>query len=71
MSPISALRAVRKSAHGGALPALTAACSSRVKVKNALTVESINHLFVFHLVDHLCISMVGVFLAPGEEDSNF
>lgn len=26
---------------------------------NAVTVESISHLFVFHLVDHLCISMVG------------
>lgn len=25
---------------------------------NAVTVESISPLFVFHLVDHLCISMV-------------
>lgn len=24
---------------------------------NTVTVESISHLFVFHLVDHLCISM--------------
>lgn len=26
---------------------------------NAVTGESISHLFVFHLVDHLCISMIG------------
>lgn len=41
------------------LPAVTlAACRTRDKVMNAVTVESISHLFVFHLVDHLCISMV-------------
>lgn len=40
------------------LPAPTLApCRTSVKVTNAVTVESINHLFVFHLVDH--ISMVG------------
>lgn len=26
---------------------------------NAVIVESINHLFVFHREDHLCISMIG------------
>lgn len=42
------------------LPALTlVACRTRVKVMNAVREESISHLFVFHLVDHLCISMVG------------
>lgn len=42
------------------LPALTlVACRTRVKVMNAVRVGSISHLFVFHLVDHLCISMVG------------
>lgn len=42
------------------LPALTfAACRRSVKVMNAVTGESISHLFVFHLVDHFCISMVG------------
>lgn len=42
------------------LPALTwVACRTRVKVMNALSVESISHRFVFHLVEHLCISMVG------------
>lgn len=42
------------------LPALTlVACRARIKVMNAVIVESISHLFVFHLVDHLCISMAG------------
>lgn len=50
------------------LPALTlAACRSRNKVMNAVKVESIIHLFVFHLKDHLCISMTA---APTSE-SNF
>lgn len=47
------------------LPALTwAACRTRVKVMNAVTVESISHLFVFHLVDHLCISMAHKWIKP-------
>lgn len=42
------------------LPALTfAACRRSDKVMNAVIGESKSHLFVFHLVDHLCISMVG------------
>lgn len=50
------------------LPALTlAACRSRNKMMIAVKVESIIHLFVFHLKDHLCISMTA---APTSE-SNF
>lgn len=50
------------------LPALTlAACRTRNKVMNAVKVDSIIHLFVFHLKDHLCISMTA---APTSE-SNF
>lgn len=41
------------------LPALTlAACRIKINVTNAVSVESHSHLFVFHLVLHLCISMV-------------
>lgn len=50
------------------LPALTmAACRTRNKVMIAVKVESIIHLFVFHLKDHRCISMTA---APTSE-SNF
>lgn len=50
------------------LPALTvAAWRTRNKVMNAVRVESIIHLFVFHLKDHLCISMTA---APTSQ-SNF
>lgn len=41
------------------LPALTpAACRITMSVTAAVSVESHSHLFVFHLVVHLCISMV-------------
>lgn len=41
------------------LPALTlAACRIKISVTRAVSVESHSHLFVFHLVAHLCISMV-------------
>lgn len=41
------------------LPALTwAACRIKMNVTAAVSVESHSHLFVFHLVVHLCISMV-------------
>ena len=41
------------------LPALTsAACRSKMNVTKAVSVESNKHRFVFHLVVHLCISMV-------------
>lgn len=41
------------------LPALTvAACRSKMNVTKAASVESQSHLFVFHLVVHLCISMM-------------
>ena len=41
------------------LPAVTLlACRTRVKVMNAVTVESRSPLFVFHLVEHRGVSMV-------------
>ena len=41
------------------LPAVTLlACRTRVKVMNAVTVESRSPFFVFHLVEHLGVSMV-------------
>ena len=53
------LGTVTASSRNGFLPALTlAACRSKIIVTAAVSVESHSHLFVFHLVVHLCISMV-------------
>ena len=53
------LGTVTASSRTGFLPALTlAACRSKIIVTAAVSVESHSHLFVFHLVVHLCISMV-------------
>lgn len=55
----SGLGTVTASSRNGFLPALTlAACRSKINVAAAVSVESHSHLFVFHLVVHLCISMV-------------
>jgi len=42
------------------LPALTCvACRTKVRLKIALKTEFLRHFFVFHLVDHLSLSMTG------------
>lgn len=42
------------------LPALTCvACRTKVRLKIALKAEFLSHFFVFHLVDHLSLSMTG------------